>query len=107
MELLNHPLFLSSLIGLLSIGLGWLGYKRAKRADEIAEKRGEVGEIYSGFSIILTNLQEDNKVLRDSMTQIRELLTAAELRIAGAAKRITQLEFALRQHDIPIPKGNG
>jgi len=113
MEWLSHPLLLGTPIGLLSIWLGYLGYQRSKRADANAVKRGEVGEIYSGFSLILDNLQEDNKTLRDNMSQIRLLLTAAEEngiqladKILALRTRVKNLEHHIKIHGLIVPINN-
>jgi hypothetical protein len=113
MNFFDHPLLLGTPIGLLSAWLAWLGYQRSKRADAVAAKRGEVGEIYSGFGLILDNLQEDNKILRDSFAQIKALLVQAEERgtllsnrIESLRTRVKRLESYIKNHGLRIPNNN-
>lgn len=63
--------------GILSTGLlGWFGYRRSKKADSVAERAGAVEQIINGLNTLVDNLQEDNKILRDNVKELRDALQA-------------------------------
>lgn len=56
--------------------LGYIGYKQSRRANQTAEKAGAIEQIISGLNILIDNLQEDNKILRDNVKELRDALQA-------------------------------
>lgn len=68
---------LVALFGIISTGLlGWFGYRRSKKADTVAERAGAVEQIINGLNTLVDNLQEDNKILRDNVKELRDALQA-------------------------------
>ena len=54
--------------------LGFIGYRRSKKADTVAEKAGAVEQIINGLNTLVDNLQEDNKILRENVKELRDAL---------------------------------
>jgi hypothetical protein len=99
MNIFDHPAVVGILIGLPSVSLGYLAYRRSTRAEQAAQKNGTIGRIYSGFGELIDNLQEDNAGLRSRVEQLarqRDELAAENERsrgeVAGLYHRIAMLE---------------
>ncbi len=66
---------LIALTSVLSAGLlGYLGYIRSKKADATTAKGNAVEQVLAGLNALVDNLQDDNKVLRESVREIRDAL---------------------------------
>lgn len=81
------PATVVAFLGVVSTGLlGWFGYKRSQKADTVAEKAGAVEQIINGLNILVENLQEDNKDLRSTVSELKDALEKA-LRERDDAKK--------------------
>lgn len=79
--------------GVLSTGLlGWFGYRRSKKADTVAEKAGAVEQIINGLNILVENLQEDNKDLRATVSELKDALEKAYKERDDAKKDLKTLQ---------------
>ena len=64
-------------VGIIStFVLGYIGYRQSKKANTVAEKAGAVEQIINGLNLLIDNLQEDNKILRDNVKDLRDALQA-------------------------------
>lgn len=82
-----------ALLGVLSTGLlGWFGYRRSQKADTVAEKAGAVEQIINGLNILVENLQEDNKDLRSTVSELKDALETALKERDNARKDLKTLQ---------------
>lgn len=79
----ENPAVAGLIIGIPASILGWLGYRRAVRIDKstenaaiIAAQTGSIGQVITGLNQIIDNLQDDNKVWRESFKEISIKLAA-------------------------------
>lgn len=87
------PATVVALLGVLSTGLlGWFGYRRSKKADTVAEKAGAVEQIINGLNILVENLQEDNKDLRSTVSELKDALEKALKERDDAKKDLKTLQ---------------
>lgn len=62
-------------LGIISTGvLGFFGYRRSRTADKVAEKAGAIDQVINGLNILVDQLQDDNKILRESVKELRNAL---------------------------------
>lgn len=73
----ENPAVVGLIIGIPTFILGWLGYRRAIKVDKSAEnaaviaaQTGSVGQVIAGLNQLIENLQDDNKVWRESFKEI-------------------------------------
>lgn len=71
------PAIIGLVIGVPSFIIGILGYRRATKIDKatenaavIAAQTGSVGQVIAGLNDIIDNLQDDNKIWRESFKEI-------------------------------------
>lgn len=87
------PATIVAFLGVASTGLlGWFGYKRSQKADTVAEKAGAVEQIINGLNILVENLQEDNKDLRSTVTELKDALEKALKERDDAKKDLKTLQ---------------
>lgn len=87
------PATVVAFLGVISTGLlGWFGYKRSQKADTVAEKAGAVEQIINGLNILVENLQEDNKDLRSTVSELKNALEKALKERDDATKDLKALQ---------------
>lgn len=87
------PATVVAFLGVISTGLlGWFGYKRSQKADTVAEKAGAVEQIINGLNILVENLQEDNKDLRSTVSELKDALEKALKERDDAKKDLKTLQ---------------
>lgn len=71
------PTITGLVIGIPAFIIGILGYRRATRIDKhtenaavIAAQTGSVGQVITGLNQLIENLQDDNRVWRESFKEI-------------------------------------
>lgn len=93
MTLNVDPATIVAFTGVVSTGLlGWFGYRRSKKADTVAEKAGAVEQIINGLNILVENLQEDNKDLRSTVSELKDALEKALKERDDAKKDLKTLQ---------------
>lgn len=75
------PFIAGPVIGLLSLGLAYLAYKRGAKADDVAADTAAAAQVYAGYGGLLQRIQDDNADLRIRLKQAEDRLAAAEQRI--------------------------
>lgn len=78
MSILQNPIIVGLLVGLPTIILGILAYRRSVKLDQAARDAAEALErassskmVIDGLNIIIKRLQEDNEVLRSEIRTLR------------------------------------
>lgn len=96
-------------VGLPSLTLGYLGYKRSRRNDKVAEQAGiatthvaSIGQVVDGLNRIITNLQGDNAVLRSELERVRVAVDGCEARLDVLEEKLQakEREIAALQQEI-------
>lgn len=66
------PFIAGPVIGLLSTGLAYLGYKRGSRADDAAQENAANAQVYAGYGGLLQHIQEDNVDIRRRLAECEQ-----------------------------------
>lgn len=69
-----NPILVGLVVGIPSFLLGYLGYRRTNKADKATAQNTAVEQIIDGLNALVDNLQGDNKVLRDSVKELKSNL---------------------------------
>lgn len=76
-SLFENPAVVGLLVAIPSAVLGFLGYRRSRHNDEVAERAGvattrstSIGQVVDGLDRLVANLQEDNKTLREHVKEL-------------------------------------
>lgn len=64
------PFIAGPVIGLLSIWLAYLAYKRGKKADDEAQEHAAIAQVYTGYGGLLERYQTDNRELRQRVAEL-------------------------------------
>ena len=75
-EFFSHPIVIGILVAVPSFTLGYLGYRRSQKADKAATQAGAVEQVIDGLNKLVDNLQDDNKILRADVIDLRTKLQA-------------------------------
>lgn len=77
----NHPAVIGIIIAIPSFLLGYLGYRRSVQVDKITEQsgaassqQGAIAQVISGLNSLIEVLQEDNKILREGISDLQSKL---------------------------------
>lgn len=83
---MENPAVVGLIVAIPSGILGYLGYRRSRHVDAVAEQAGvqssqstSIGQVVDGLNALVGNLQEDNRALRD---HVKELNTKLDLIIS-------------------------
>lgn len=94
-DLWTNPAFVGLVIALPATAIGYLGYRRSRNLDRVAEQAGiattnvtSIGQVVDGLNKIIVNLQEDNEDLRGEVISLRERLDALSARLDAALERL-------------------
>lgn len=89
------------LIGLPSVGLGYLVYRASKKKDETSAATGTIGAVYEGLDKIIAALQKDNAELRVRLDKLDEI----EAEVRALLNRVALLERVIVAGGLTIPNG--
>lgn len=99
MELLSNPIVISLIVGTPASVLAYLAYKRGVRADKAAERSGAlqanstaIQQVIDGLNRLIDNLQEDNKLLRESVSELDKRLIQITTENLDLKKQISVLK---------------
>lgn len=99
-DLFSHPAVVGILIGFPSVALGYLVYLRSKKSDRITAEKGTIGAVYEGLDKIITNLQGDNKELRERVDKLDDIESSVRVLL----NRVALLERYIINAGGTIPK---
>lgn len=73
----ENPAVIGLIVALPSALLGWLGYRRSRQNDLVAERAGiatsqsaSIGQVVEGMDRLVANLQADNRELREHVKEL-------------------------------------
>lgn len=76
-SLMENPAVVGLLVAIPSAALGYLGYRRSRQNDLVAERAGiattqsaSIGQVVAGMDSLVANLQEDNRALREHVKEL-------------------------------------
>jgi hypothetical protein len=75
------PFIAGPIIGVLSLILAYLAYKRGSRADDNAQENAAIAQVYTGYGDLLKQFRDDN-------AELRRRLDVAEARIVSLEGQI-------------------
>lgn len=89
-SLFENPAVIGLLVAIPSSALGYLGYRRSRQNDLVAEQAGiattqntSIGQVIAGLDGLVANLQEDNKALREAWREnVKELNSKIDVLVA-------------------------
>lgn len=91
-DLWTNPAFVGLVIALPATAIGYLGYRRSRNLDRVAEQAGiattnvtSIGQVVDGLNKVIDNIRTDNDDLRKEIRELRQ--TVRELN-----RRIDELE---------------
>lgn len=97
--LFENPVVVGILVAIPSSALGFLGYRRSRHNDLVAEQAGiattqntSIGQVIAGLDGLVANLQEDNKALREAW---RENVKELNSKIDGLVAEVQDLKRQL------------
>lgn len=81
-EIWTNPIIVGAIVGLPASILGFMAYRRSARLDKVAEQaallqtQGAAAQrVLDGLNQIVTNLQEDNRILREQAVELSRRIT--------------------------------
>lgn len=108
-SLMENPAVVGLLVAIPSAALGYLGYRRSRQNDEVAERAGiattqsaSIGQVIEGQDLLIKNLQEVNRGLRDD---VKELNVKLDRIIAECQELRRELADLSRVANIPPAPG--
>lgn len=97
-EIWTNPAFVGIVVAIPSAALGYLGYRRARHIDKIAEQAGiatsettSIGQVIEGLNAIIANLQKDNEVLRTELSRCQRVIDDRIARLDSHNREIRNL----------------
>lgn len=103
LDFITQPAVLGLLVAIPSLYLGYLGYRRSKKADSIADQVGvlaiqskTVKDVIDGLNLLANNLQSDNQMLRIRITDLDERLKQVTEECHELRDEVVGLKTALR-----------
>lgn len=82
--ILDNPAIVGVIVGIPSFILGILAYHQSRKVDRITEKQGvasanitAVNQVIDGLNQLIDNLQADNKLLREGISNLNLRLQEA------------------------------
>lgn len=73
----ENPALVGLVVAVPSAALGYLGYRRSRHVDAVAEQAGvsstqatSIGQVVDGLNALVGNLQEDNRALREHVKEL-------------------------------------
>lgn len=74
---IENPAVVGLIVAIPSATLGYLGYRRSRHIDAVAEQAGvqssqsaSIGQVVDGLNALVGNLQEDNRALREHVKEL-------------------------------------
>lgn len=93
----DHPILIGVFAAIPSFLLGFLVYRRSIKVDKVAEQSGAassqvtaINQVIDGLNKIVDNLQEDNKLLRESVSRL-------DIRLKEVTNESYKLEIEIRE----------
>jgi regulator of replication initiation timing len=103
----NNPAVIGLVVAIPSFILGYLGYRRSVKVDKTTDQSrvassqvGAVGQVIDGLNQLIDNLQEDNKLLRLSVRELRDKLDRITEDHLTLIKDVAELRAELIQYKI-------
>lgn len=84
----ENPAIVGLIIAIPATALGYLGYRRSLGLDKVAEQAGiatthanSIGQVVDGLNRVIIVLQEDNKILRGDIADLRQGVELVQARL--------------------------
>lgn len=101
-DLLTNPAFIGLIVAILSFIPAFLAYRRSRAVDKTTEQSqaatsqaGAINQVIEGMDRLNANLQEDNRLLRESIENCRSALEKIVQNQARLADEVGVLKKAL------------
>lgn len=97
-------------VGLLSVAVAYLGYKRAVRGDRVVEKAGiatlqttSIGQVMEGLTSIGDALRADNRELRTEVATLKA--SVEEIRARLDAVEVANTDLRTKERALELENG--